>query len=199
MRKSLGGRDLLMYRGLLWGGVMPRFEWFLIAVALLLACARSARMPSTSAQEARQLVDAWFAAWAQHAPERIDTIFTDDGIYEDVAGGGVRRGKDEIKQVLAAAFAFAPDFRATLTSLAISGDTVTTQWEIEGTQTGPTPVGSIGELPATGRTFRLRGASVLHLREGRIARVTDYYDMATFWRQLGGTFVAPKPKPAPPT
>jgi predicted ester cyclase len=113
-------------------------------------------------------------------------------VYEDVAGGGVRRGKVEIKRVLAAAFAFAPDFRPTLTSLAMSGDTGTTQWKIEGTPTGPTPVGSIGDLPATGRTLRLRGASVLLLRGGKIARVTGSYDMATLRRQLGGTFLAPK-------
>ncbi len=150
-------------------------------------------MPSTSTQEARQVVDALYAAWALHEPERIDAIFTDDAVYEDVAGGVVHRGKVEIKQLLGAAFAFAPDFRVTLRSLAVSGDTATTEWEIEGTQTGSTGVGSIGELPATGRTFHLRGASVLLLRSGKIARVTDYYDMATFWRQLGGTFAPPKP------
>lgn len=149
-------------------------------------------MSSTSTQEARQVVHALYAAWAEHDLERIDAIFTDEAVYEDVAGGAVRRGKVEIKQLLSAAFAFAPDLRVTLTSLAVSGDTATTEWEIEGTQTGPTGVGSIGELPATGRTFRLRGASILHLQDGRIGRVTDYYDMATFWRQLGGRFVAPK-------
>ena len=53
---------------------------------------------------------------------------------------------------------------------------------IAGTQTGP-----VGELPATGRTFRLRGASVIVFQAGLIARVTDYYDMATFLRQLGAT------------
>ena len=165
----------------------------IITVPLVLACARSDRMAHTSAQEARKVVDTWYAAWALHEPERIDGIFTDDGVYEDVAGGAVRRGKGEIKQLLRAAFAFAPDFRVTLRSLAVSGDTATTEWEIEGTQTAPTGVGSIGQLPATGRTFRLRGASVLLLGSGRIARVTDYYDMATLWRQLGSTFEAPKP------
>jgi len=149
-------------------------------------------MPSTSAHEARQVVHALYAAWADHDPTRIDAIFTDDGVYEDVAGGAVRRGKVEIKQLLSATFVFAPDFHVTLTSLAVSGDTATTEWVIQGTQTAPTGVGSIGELPATGRTFRLRGASIVLLRGSRIARVTDYYDMATFWRQLGGTFVAPK-------
>lgn len=147
---------------------------------------------STSPEEARLVVEALYAAWSLHEPERIDAVFTDDAAYEDVAGGQVHRGKAEIKQLLGAAFRFAPDFRVTLRSLVVGGDTVTTEWEIAGTQTGATGVGSVGELPATGRTFRLRGASVLVLRGGRIAHVTDYYDMATFWRQLGGTFAPPK-------
>jgi ketosteroid isomerase-like protein len=50
-------------------------------------------------------------------------------------------------------------------------------------QTGP-----IGDnLPASINSFRLRGASILTFRDGKRASVTDYYDMATFLTQLGGT------------
>jgi steroid delta-isomerase-like uncharacterized protein len=147
---------------------------------------------STSPQQVRQLVNDLYAAWSLHEPDRLDAIFTDNAAYEDVAGGRVLRGKLEIKQLLHAAFAWAPDFRVTMTSLTIAGDTGTTEWVIEGTQTGPLPAGQLGELRATGRSFRLRGASILLFQEGRIAKVTDYYDMATFLRQLGATFSAPK-------
>ena len=63
---------------------------------------------------------------------------------------------------------------------------------IEGSQTGPV-VTPIGEIAPSGLTFRVRGASVLVFRDGRIARVTDYYDMATFLKQLGCTIQIPKP------
>lgn len=147
---------------------------------------------SASSEKARELVNELYAAWSLHEPDRVDAIFTNDATYEDVAGGQVHCGKAEIKQLLQAAFTFAPDFRVTLRSLVVAGETATTEWEIEGTQTGPAGVGQVGELPATGRTFRLRGASVLVFRHGRIAHVTDYYDMATFLRQLGGTFQPPR-------
>ena len=147
---------------------------------------------SISSEKARELINELYAAWSLHEPDRIDAIFTDDAAYEDVAGGQVHRGKAQIRQLLQAAFTFAPDFRVTLRSLVLAGDTAITEWEIEGTQTGPAGVGQVGELPATGRTFRLRGASVLVFRQGRIAQVTDYYDMATFLRQLGGTFQPPR-------
>ncbi len=147
---------------------------------------------STSPPQVRHLVDELFAAWSLHEPDRLDAIFTDDAAYEDVAGEQVLRGKPEIKQLLRSAFAWAPDFRVTMTSLTIAGDTGTTEWVIEGTQAGAVQAGPYGELPATGRTFRLRGASILVFRGGRIAKVTDYYDMATFLRQLGVSIAAPK-------
>lgn len=147
---------------------------------------------STSPQQPRQLTHDLYAAWSLHQPDRIDAIFTDDAVYEDVAGGQVRRGKVEIKELFRATLAFAPDFRVTLRSLTIARDTATTEWVIEGTQSAPASVGSAGEVPATGRPFRLRGASILVFRDHRIARVTDYYDMATFLRQLGAILELPK-------
>jgi SnoaL-like polyketide cyclase len=47
--------------------------------------------------------------------------------------------------------------------------------------------GPIGNLPASGNSFRLRGASIFTFRDGKIASVTDYYDMAAFLTQLSET------------
>lgn len=164
-----------------------------IAIPILLTMLGCQQMrSSTSPQQIRHLVDDLYAAWSLHEPERVDRIFTDDAAYEDVAGGQVLRGKPEIKQLLRSAFAWAPDFRVTMTSLTIAGDTGMTEWVIEGTQAGAVQAGPYGELPATGRTFRLRGASILVFRDGRIVKVTDYYDMATFLRQLGVNFAVPQ-------
>ena len=136
---------------------------------------------TTSPDQIRRLVHELYAAWSLHEPERIDAIFAEDAAYEDVAGAQLVRGKEAVKELLRVAYAWAPDFRVTMKSLIVAGDTATTEWVSEGIQTGP-----IGDLPASGNSFRLRGASVLTFRDGKIAKVTDYYDMATFLRQLGG-------------
>ena len=133
----------------------------------------------TSREQIVRLVNELYAAWTLHQPERIDAIFTDDAVYADVAAGRVHRGKEEIKQLLRAAFAWAPDFRVTMQSLIAGDDAAATEWVSEGIQTGP-----LGALPASGNSFRLRGASILNFRHGKIAAVTDYYDMASFLRQL---------------
>jgi len=137
---------------------------------------------STSPEEIRRLVQELYAAWSLHQMEKIDAIFTHDAAYEDVAADQVHRGTEEIKQLLRAAYAWAPDFRVTMKSLIVADDCAATEWISEGIQTGP-----IGDLPASGNSFRLRGASILTFRDGKIASVTDYYDMATFLTQLGGT------------
>ena len=65
-------------------------------------------------------------------------------------------------------------------SLIVGENCAATEWISEGIQTGP-----LGELPASGNSFRLRGASILKLRDDKIASVADYYDRETFLRQLG--------------
>jgi hypothetical protein len=45
--------------------------------------------------------------------------------------------------------------------------------------------GDYPEMPATGRSCTVRGASVLELRDGLFSRCSDYYDMLTLLRQLG--------------
>jgi len=136
----------------------------------------------TSPDQIRRLVHELYTAWSLHQPDRIDLIFTDDAVYEDVAGGQIVCGKEAIKQLLRAGVAWAPDFRVAMKSLIVADDIAATEWVSEGIQTGP-----IGELPASGNSFQLRGASILNFQNGKIAKVTDYYDMATFLRQLGGT------------
>ncbi len=76
----------------------------------------------TSPEEIRWLVNELYAAWSLHEPHRIDAIFTDDAIYSDIAGGKNQQGKQEIKQLLRAAFEWAPDFRVTMSSLTVGTD-----------------------------------------------------------------------------
>ncbi|MHC4472136.1 MAG: nuclear transport factor 2 family protein [Planctomycetota bacterium] len=134
----------------------------------------------TSPEEAERLVDELYVAWTLHEPGRIDAIFDEDGVYEDVAGGQVHKGKTAIKKFMSAAFAWSPDLRSTRQSFAAAGEMGWTEWLLEGTP------GTLADGEGTsGARFRLRGASVLRFKGGKIARVTDYYDMATLQRQLG--------------
>jgi uncharacterized protein (TIGR02246 family) len=119
----------------------------------------------TSPEEIRRLVNELYAAWSLHEPHRIDAIFTDDAIYSDIAGGKNQQGKQQIKQLLRAAFEWAPDFRVTLLSLNVGTDAAATEWVSEGIQTGP-----IGDLPAVATAFACGALQSSHFEMARFQR-----------------------------
>ena len=45
--------------------------------------------------------------------------------------------------------------------------------------------GDLQGLPATGRSFRIRGAGVGQIRDGKIIELTEYWNMAEFLTQVG--------------
>lgn len=45
--------------------------------------------------------------------------------------------------------------------------------------------GDVPGLPATGKPFRISGAGVGEIRDGKLARVTEYWNMAEFLIQVG--------------
>lgn len=127
-----------------------------------------------------KMMNDYIAAWNSHEVERILSYFTDDVIYEDVAMGIVNRGKNEVKDFINSIFIGFPDFKIELKSIFISGDWAADEWILSGTFTN-----SFMEMPATGKSFSERGASIAELRKGKISRNSDYYNMASFLQQVG--------------
>src|SRR5437870_13405597 len=113
---------------------------------------------TTSPDQIRRLVHELYDAWSLHESGRIDAIFTDDAIYEDVAGGQIVSGKEAIKQLQRAAYAWARDFRVAMKSLVIGDDTAATEWVSEGIQTGPRR-----DLPASANSCQPPGVSLPNL------------------------------------
>jgi len=129
-----------------------------------------------------KIVQAYTDAWNSHDVEKITAFFTEDGIHEDVAVGSIYSGKDELKAGISPLFAACPDFKLELKSLFGSNDWVGQEWVMTGTQTGA--FGALG-IPATGKRFLIRGASITKLRRGKIARNTDYWNLMSMLQQLG--------------
>lgn len=130
--------------------------------------------------EPEHLVQQVIDIWSEHDPEKVDDVFTEDGIYEDVALGRVMRGGEEIKSWLQENFSAVPDFTVELTRIFSTKEMAACEWIMSGTHTGDYP-----ELPATGKSFSVRGASVVLLEGEKIKHWTDYYNMYDFLQQLG--------------
>ncbi len=121
------------------------------------------------------------AAWNAHDAERVATYFTDDARYEDVAMGQVSIGRDEIREFAQSMFRSSPDIDFELLSVFVGEAWFALEWVMTGTQTGDQMSG----LPATGKPFSIRGASVGELAGDKIKRNSDYWSLASLMQQLG--------------
>ena len=125
--------------------------------------------------------DAYLDAWNAHDPAAVARCMADDAIYEDVALGRVLHGPSEIASFVDEATRASSNFRFEQVSLFTVGRDYATEWIMTGTNDREVP-----GVPATGRSFRVRGASVGKLdQRGRIVENRDYYNLADMFAQLG--------------
>lgn len=133
----------------------------------------------------------YIAAWASHDVEKIASYFTDDCVYEDLALGVVLHGKEGLKAFVNSTFAAYPDLKFEPKSSFVSAlgrfgfGRAGAEWIMSGTHRGDLHIHGLPILPATGRSFSVRGVSVIEMRKGKIKRHSDYYDNASVLRQLG--------------
>ena len=141
--------------------------------------------PHTLAQgtplAAPPIVERWVTAWNAHSPDQMAELFTDDGVYEDLAFEFVMQGKRGVAAWVTITLAGAPDAHAELIYALQDGDRAAAQWIFSGTHTGAWGP----DLPPTGKPFSLPVASLFEVEGDRIRRVGDYYNLATWLRQVG--------------
>lgn len=130
--------------------------------------------------EVEKIFEAHDAAMSAHDVDAFLSLFTDDCVYEDVPLGIVNKGKQEVGAFIRATFAAVPDFRMERTGLFVAGDRAACEWVMSGTQTGDFP-----GIPATNKSFSVRGVSIFELQDGKIKRQSDYWSLATLLQQVG--------------
>ena len=127
-----------------------------------------------------RLFENWAAAWSSGDPTRLLQLVTEDCYYEDVTLEVVNRGTEEVRAFAVAVFAAIPDFKMAFDTTLVADVRAAGGWVMSGTYEGDFP-----GLPRTGRTFSVRGASIIERRDDKVARISDYWDMSTLQTQLG--------------
>ena len=127
------------------------------------------------------IVEQWVDAWNAHSPDQMAALFTDDGVYEDLAFEFVMQGKQGVAAWVSITLAGAPDAHAELVYAFQAGDRAAAHWIFSGTHTGAWGP----DLPPTGKAFSLPVATLFELEGELIQRVGDYYNLATWLRQVG--------------
>ena len=140
----------------------------------------------------RAFFDNYLGAWNAHDSAAVARYMAGDAIYEDVALGRVLHGPSEIASFVEEATTSSSDFRFEVVSLFTAGNDYANEWVMLGTNDRERR-----GVPATGRSFRVRGASIGRLdANGRIVENRDYYNLAELLTQLGMLPAPPQPAEA---
>lgn len=130
--------------------------------------------------DARTLIAAYFDAFNAGQTDRMLDLLHDE-IEHHVNEGQVRRGKDLFAQFNRD---MTDSYRETLTDLVVfandAGDRAAAEFIVNGTYLKT----DAGLPEARGQTYRLPAGSFFDIRDGRIARVTTYYNLADWVRQV---------------
>jgi steroid delta-isomerase-like uncharacterized protein len=115
-----------------------------------------------------------------------------DCLAEDVAHDANQGGRSTGK----AAFAYFLDhmarcYREVLRDLVVMANAEGSRAAAEFTVHGTYLATDTGLPPAKGQTYVLPAGAFLDLRDGRIARVTTYYNLQDWLRQVGGQGASP--------
>ena len=146
----------------------------LLIAAGLAAC--SSRPQSIAGPGPKAVLQAYVDAWNRHDSLALDTLLAPAGIHEDLAWGFRGEGPAAVRAFMRDVIAVSPDYHWTVSSSFTDGQSVAAEWTWTATYTGPSPGG-----PVTNQRITGRGAAVARIANGKIVRLSDYYDVASFF------------------
>lgn len=131
--------------------------------------------------DTKALIAAYYEAFNAGRTDAMLALLHDD-VEHHVNQGGVRRGKALFAEFNAHMTA---SYKETLTDLVIlaneAGDRAAAEFVVNGTYLKTDE----GLPEARGQTYRLPAGTFFTVRDGRIARVTTYYNLEDWMRQVG--------------
>ncbi len=135
------------------------------------------------------VVAEYSAALAARDSERMNALHSPDFVLDWVYGDAFEehpQSAEEATKFWPSWFAGFPEMDYEITRTIAGEDVVVTEWVFTATNSGPLNP-PVFEKPteATGRTIRIRGASVYDVSDGLIQRETTYMDLASLMVELG--------------
>lgn len=136
----------------------------------------------TDAAETEKLIRAYYDAFNAFDVERFLALLADDVVH-DISQGGREIGKDAFRRFLAH---MDRCYSERVVDLAImtsaDGRRAAAEFVIEGTYKATDE----GLPPASGQRYRLPVGAFFETRDGRVARISNHYNLKDWLRQVGG-------------
>lgn len=120
------------------------------------------------------------AAWNAHDPKRVAALCTSDYSGENIGEAMPHHGPDGMAASVARYLAAFPDLHFTVDDVVIQGNRVVQVWRAQATHRG-----SLMNIPATGLSIEVRGASVLTFRGDKLQQALYIWDVAGLLREIG--------------
>ncbi|TNH39342.1 ketosteroid isomerase-related protein [Paracoccus haeundaensis] len=131
--------------------------------------------------DAKALIAAYYEAFNAGRTDDMLALLHDD-VEHHVNEGKIRRGRALFAEFNAH---MTESYRENLTDMVImaneAGDRAAAEFVVNGTYLKTDP----GLPEARGQTYRLPAGAFFTIRDGRIARVTTYYNLADWMAQVG--------------
>ncbi|MCP3397803.1 MULTISPECIES: nuclear transport factor 2 family protein [unclassified Bradyrhizobium] len=132
----------------------------------------------TSASSPKEVANALYDAYCRHDHRAILALYCDDATHDEVSQLKTKQGPAEIAVGMQKLFSWLPDVRWEVKSMIVGGDgTVAVAYVMRAT--APQKNGT-----AEAKTISLRGVQLVQVEDGRIRHSEDYWDAATFQRQV---------------
>lgn len=129
--------------------------------------------------ELTQIVPALLDAYNNHSPTAVAPCYRVDATHVDVATGRPRQGRDAIVAGLGFFLRAFPDATWHVESTAITTQHAAVRYRLTGSLQA-----DLGPYTAHGQALELPGVLWLTAGEGAIAHSADYWDAASFHRQM---------------
>src|SRR3712207_4475312 len=116
-------------------------------------------------QAVEQLVTALVEAWNTHDVEQVVTFYAPEYQGMDVGNAASQHGVGGIRQMFNRYLRAFPDIRFTADEIVVQDNRAALVWTARGTHQR-----MVMHIPPTGRSVVVRGASLLTVEDGKIAR-----------------------------
>lgn len=135
-------------------------------------------------QDVATLAREWLGAFNKSDWERVRAGLAQDSVYDELGTQRHIVGREAIVEVYRNWKAAMPDVEGHIKNILTNADSAVIELTWEGTQTGALQTAS-GVIPASGKRQVTPGAMAVDVKDGKILRHRNYFDLLTFLQQIG--------------
>lgn len=134
-------------------------------------------------QSTRKLLESYYAAFNAGDMSAFLGMLTED-VAHDINQGGRETGRDAFRRFMER---MNRSYKEQIVDIVVMASADGSRAAVEFTVLGKYLRTDEGLPEAKGQTYRLPGGAFFEVRDGKIARVTNYYNLQDWLRQVGAT------------